>query len=197
MLTRDDKGHSLQTEACERVGHSSDTLAVAATSENPQAWGRVGAVSQLSSDRWRNGWVPDFSVFSLQVLCDPAEHFWNSRSCTTHVVKANGFVAEIFRFSVCGCKHPIYLTAVLLLFMTTDLNELPGAVQKGLFAACGCFYLSSCVPQKELGFKNVWLSTVVSRHLLLFLAESLGYYLNTIMKQGPIVVSPVHRYAEG
>lgn len=56
---------------------------------------------------------------------------------------------------MCSCKHPIYLTAVLLLFMTTDLNELPGAVQKGLFAARGFFYLCSCVPQKELGLKKV------------------------------------------
>lgn len=72
--------------------------------------------------------MPDFSAFSLQVLCDPAEHYWNSRSYTTHEVKANGFVAEFFRFSVCSCKHPIYLTAVLLFFMMTDLNEVPGAV---------------------------------------------------------------------
>lgn len=152
MFRRDDKGNSLQSEAYEGVGHSSDALAVTAKPENPRVWGRVGAVSQLPSDRWRSGWVPDFSVFSLQVLCDPTEHYWNSRSCTTYVVKANGFVAEIFRFSVCSCKHPIYLTAVLLLFMATDLNELPGAVQKGLFAACGCFYPCSCVPQKELVF---------------------------------------------
>lgn len=110
---------------------------------------------------------------SQQVLCDPAEHYWTSRSCTTHVVKANGFVAEFFRFSVCSCKHPIYLTAVLLLFMTTDLNELPGALQKGLFAASGCFHLCSCAPQKELGFKKVWVSTVVSCHLLLFLLRAL------------------------
>lgn len=68
------------------------------------------------------------SLFSLQVLCDPAELYWNSRSCATHVVKANGFVAEIFRFSVCSCKHPICLTAVPLFFMATDLNELPEAV---------------------------------------------------------------------
>lgn len=174
MLRRDDKGHSLQTEACEHVGHSSDTLAVGATWDNPRVWGWAGAVSQLPSDRWSNGWVPDSSVLSRQILCDPAEHYWNSRSCTTHVVKANGFAAEIFRLSVCSCKHPIYLTAVLLLFMTTDLNELPGAAQKGLFSACGCFHLCSCVPQKELGFKKVWVSTVVSCHLLLFLLRALG-----------------------
>lgn len=108
--------------------NGSHTLALAAALEHPSVWGLIGAVSRLPLDRWWNGWMPDLSAFSLQVLCDPAEHYWNSRSCTTRVVKANGFVAEIFRFSVCGCKHPIYLTAVLLFFMTTDLNELPGAV---------------------------------------------------------------------
>lgn len=32
---------------------------------------------------------------------------------------------------------------------------------------------------------------------IIILAESLGYYLNTIMEKGPFVVSPVHKYAEG
>lgn len=143
------------------------------TRESPSL--RMGWGSFPAALRQMEEWMgARFSVFSLQVLCDPAEHYWNSRSCTTHVVKANGFVAEIFRFSVCSCKDPIYLTAVLLLFMTIDLNELPGAAQKGLFTAWGCFYLCSCVPQKELGFKKVWLSTVVSCHLLLFLLRALG-----------------------
>lgn len=107
--------------------NSSHTPALAALLEHLWVWGLMGAVSQLPSDRWRNGWMPDFSAFSLQILHDPEEYYWSSRSCTTHIVKTNRFVAEIFRVSVCSCKHPIYLTAVLLFFMTTDLNELPGA----------------------------------------------------------------------
>lgn len=122
-----------------RSYNSSHTLALAAASEHPWLRGLIGAVSQLPSDRWRNGWMPDLSAFLLQVLCGPAEHYWNSRSCTTHVVKANGFVAEIFGFSVCSCKHPIYLTAVLLFFMTTDLNELPGAFFEGAFCCLWLF----------------------------------------------------------
>lgn len=127
----------------------SHTLALAAALEHPWVWGLIGAVSQLPLDRWRNGWMPDFSAFSLQVLCDPAEHYWNSRSCTTHVVKANGFVAEIFRFSVCSCKHPIYLTAVLLFFMTTDLNELPGAVFRRGFLPPVAVFIYALVSLKK------------------------------------------------
>lgn len=97
-----------------------------------------------------------------------------------------GLLLKFFRFSVCSCKHPIYLTAVLLLFMTTDLNELPGAVQKGLFAAYACFYLCSCVPQKELSFKKVWLSTVVSCHLLLFLLRALGITSTQLWNKAPL-----------
>lgn len=89
-------------------------------------WGRSPAALR-QMEEWTD--ARPLYVFSVG-LCGPAECSRKSRSFTTHVVNANGFVAEIFRFSVCSRKHPIYLTAVLLFFMTADLNELPGAVFK-------------------------------------------------------------------